>query len=168
MNFAGTRTTEQRAPRLELKNGKLSIWQGQGNAPLEYDFATGNLVGIDIRRRSTAKGDLTYADFHFTCNGERFDISTIASSSVTADLVGRLSNVKDLKNSLLRIDVWLKDRFTNLCLRENDTIVPFRQLPRVQRIDRGFKIELDSSERDNAVLQLIDEINRRIQCEGVS
>ena len=167
MNFADTRTPEQRATRLDLKNGKLSIWQGPDTAPLEFDYATGNLLGIDVRR-STVKGELTYADFHFACAGERFDISTIASSSVTADLVGRLSNVQNLKESVLRIDVWLKDRFTNICLRENDTIVPFRQLPRVQRVDRGFKIELDSSERDTVVLQLIDEINRKIQGEGQS
>jgi len=39
-------------------------------------------------------------------------------------------------------------------------------LPRTQKIDRGFKVEIDSSKRDQAVMLMIDDINARLKSEG--
>ena len=94
MNFAGNRTSETRTTRVELKNGKLCIWQGPTQPALEFDYVEGRLLGIEVRRRKTSNSEMTYVDFHFINDDEFFDVSTIASSSVAADLVGRLSNVK--------------------------------------------------------------------------
>lgn len=163
MNFVGNRTAEEvRRTRLELKNGKLCMWQGQDQPILEFDYAEGRLLGIETRRRTTSKGEMIYCDFHFVNCGEFFDISTIASSCVTADFVGRLSNVRDIVNSVLRIDAWKNNQYTNINIRENGAPVPFLRLPRVQKVDKGFKVEPDSSERDAAVMRLIEEINGRL------
>ena len=163
MNFVGNRTAEEvRRTRLELKNGKLCMWQGQDQPILEFDYAEGRLLGIETRRRTTSKGEMIYCDFHFINGGEFFDISTIASSCVTADFVGRLSNVRDIVNSVLRIDAWKNNQYTNINIRENGAPVPFLRLPRVQKVDKGFKVEPDSSERDAAVMRLIEEINGRL------
>lgn len=162
MDFVGNRTSESRVPRLELKNGKFSIWQGATQPALEFDFAQGRLQGIDIRKRKTSSGEMTYCDFHFAHEGESFDISTIASSCVTADLVSRLANVKDIAHSEIRIDAWRNDRFTNIHVKENAVSVPFTVLPKVVKNDNGFKVIVDSSERDATVMHLIEAINARI------
>ena len=162
MDFVGNRSSEARVPRLELKNGKFSIWQGATQPALEFDFAQGRLLGIDIRKRKTSSGEMTYCDFHFTHGEECFDISTIASSCVTADLVSRIANVKDIAHSELRIDAWRNDRFTNVQVKENGAPVPFTALPKVAKNDNGFKVVIDSSERDATVMRLIDEINAKI------
>jgi len=163
MNFAGNRTSETRTTRVELKNGKLCIWQGPTQPALEFDYVEGRLLGIEVRRRKTSNGEMTYVDFQFINDDEFFDVSTIASSSVAADLVGRLSNVKSPTESTIRIDAWKNDRYTNVHVKENGASVPFLRLPSVQKVDKGFKVELDSSERDAAVMSLIEKINSRIQ-----
>ena len=170
MDFVGNRSSEARVPRLELKNGKFSIWQGATQPALEFDFAQGRLLGIEIRKRKTASGEMTYCDFHLDYGGESFVISTIASSGVTADLVSRLSNVKDIAQSEIRIDAWRNDRFTNVQVKENGISVPFTVLPKVVKNDNGFKVIVDSSERDAAVMRLIEVINSRIHesCMGAS
>lgn len=163
MNFVGLRTPELRPVRLEPKNGKLVLWKGIDQAPELYDYAEGQLTGIELRRRATRNGEMVYADFHMRNGEELFDISTIASSCVTADLVSRLKNVKDPVNSVLRIDAWQNNRYTNVILRENGHPVAHASLPRVQKVDRGFKVELDSSARDAAVTAIIEELNSKLQ-----
>ena len=169
MNFVGNRSAEEvRRTRLELKNGKLCMWQGKDQPSLEFDFAEGRLLGIETRRRTTTKGEMIYCDFHFVNGGEFFDISTIASSCATADFVGRLWNVKDIVNSSLRIDAWKNNQYTNINVRENGAPVPFLRLPRVQKMDKGFKVEMDSSERDAEVMRLIEEINVRLHANAAA
>ena len=163
MNFVGIRTPESRPVRLELKNGKLAVWKGPDQAPELFDYAEGQLLGIELRRRETRNGEMVYADFHMRNGDERFDISTIASSCVTADLISRLKNVQDPINSTLRIDAWQNNRYTNVVVRENGRPVGHATLPRVQRVDRGFKVELDSSARDAAVTAIIEELNAKLQ-----
>ena len=163
MNFVGTRTNETRIPRLEIKNGKLNIWQGADQPAAEFDYAVGHLLSIDTRRKTTANGEMVYCDFRMANNGEQFCISTIASSCVTADLVSRLANLRDPKHSEIRVDVWRNNKYSNVVVRENNTPVPFRKLPRLQKIDRGFKVETDSSERDAEVMRLINEINEKLR-----
>lgn len=163
MNFVGNRKPEVRTPRFELKNGKISHWIGSDQPVEEYDYCEGCLLGIDLRRRDTRNGEMVYCDFHFRNGEELFDISTIASSGVTADLVSRLKNVKDPACSTIRIDAWQNNKFTNVFVKENGHPVVHAVLPRVQKIDRGFKVECDSSARDAAVMSIIDEINARIQ-----
>lgn len=166
MNYVGNREPKVRVPRFELKNGKLSLWQGANKSPLEFDYAEGKLVGIEIRRRRTANGEIVYVDFHFINGDDPFDICALASSAVTADLVGKLKNVKDYVNSTLRIDAWQNNKYTNVMLKENGRQVIYSKLPRTQKIDRGFKVEIDSSKRDQAVMLMIDDINTRLQSKG--
>ena len=166
MNFVGNREPKVRAPRFELKNGKLSLWQGPNQPPLEYDYAEGKLIGIEVRRRRSVNGEIVYVDFHFKNGDEPFDICALASSAVAADLVGKLKNVKDYVNSTLRIDAWQNNKYTNVMLKENGRQVIYSKLPRTQKIDRGFKVEIDSSKRDQAVMLMIDDINARLKSEG--
>ena len=163
MNFVGNRTPEVRVVRFELKNGKFTLWKGSNQPVEEYDYCEGKLLGIDIRRRETKNGEMVYCDFHMQNGDDLFDISTLASSCVTADLVSRLKNVEDPANSMLRIDAWKNLKYTNVIMKENGRPVPHSQIPRVQKIDRGFKVESDSSARDQAVMNIINDINARIQ-----
>ena len=162
MNFVGNRTRETRPTRLELKSGKFSLWKGSDQAPELFDYAEGQLTGIEIRKRETRNGEMVYCDFHMINGEDRFDISTLASSCVTADIVSRLKNVQDPVHSMLRIDAWLNNKFTNVVMKENGHPVVHATLPRVQRIDRGFKVELDSSSRDAAVMKIIEELNEKL------
>lgn len=163
MKFVGNRKPEVRIPRLELKNGKFSLWKGSDQAPEEFDYAEGKVLGIEIRHRNTKNGELAYCDFHMENGDERFDISTLASSCVTADLVAYLKNVQDPVNSLLRIDAWQNNRYTNVIMKENGRRVQRFQLPRVQKIERGFTQQIDSSERDAVVMSIIEEINAKLK-----
>ena len=162
MSFVGNRTREARQPRLELKNGKFSLWMGDGQPCQEFDYAEGQLTGIEIRKRETRNGEMTYCYFRMKNGDDRFYISTIASSSITADLVSRLKNVKDPINSMLRIDAWQNNRYTNVVMKENGKPIVHASIPRVQTIDRGFKVERDSSARDAAVMKIIEEINAQL------
>lgn len=168
MNFVGNRKPEVRTPRFELKNGKITRWIGSDQPVEVYDYCEGILLGIDLRRRDTRNGEMVYCDFHFRNGEDLFDISTIASSGVTADLVSRLKNVKDPAKSTIRIDAWQNNKYTNVFLKENGRPVVHANLPRVQKIDRGVKVECDSSERDAAVMAIIEDINARIQNGGRS
>ena len=100
-------------------------------------------------------------DIHFQNGETRFDVSALASGSVAAELISKLVNVRDLK-SMIRIDVWAKDRFTNSSVHENGEKLPFRMLPKVDKKQRGFSASFDTSERDAAVMAMIDELNGRI------
>lgn len=104
---------------------------------------------------------MTYADMHFVNGETRFEVSALASGSVTAELISKLVNVRDLK-SMIRIDVWSKDRYTNTSVYENGEKLPFRMLPKVEKKQRGFSASFDTSERDTAVMSMIDELNARI------
>lgn len=104
---------------------------------------------------------MTYADMHFVNGETRFEVSALASGSVTAELISKLVNIRDLK-STVRIDVWAKDRYTNSSVRENGEKLPFRMLPKVEKKKRGFSASFDTSERDAAVMGMIDELNTRI------
>ena len=160
-NFAGTRDAANRVIRFDIRQGKLAQWMGQGQQAREYDYVQGYLTGISLRKHEMPTGEMTYLDVHFK-NGEiRFDVSAIASGSVAAELISKLVNVRDCK-SLVRIDVWTKDRYTNSSVYENGEKLPFRILPKVERKQRGFSTTYDTSERDAADMDMIDELNARI------
>ena len=160
-NFAGTRDAANRSIRFDIRQGKLAQWMGQGQQAREYDYVQGYLTGISLRKHEMPTGEMTYLDVHFK-NGEiRFDVSAIASGSVAAELISKLVNIRDLK-SIVRIDVWAKDRYTNSSVYENGEKLPFRMLPKVEKRQRGFSASYDTSERDAAVMAMIDELNARI------
>ena len=159
--FAGTRDADNRTIRLDIRKGKFAQWMGQDQPVREYDYIQGNLAGISLRKRETANGEMTYMDLHFRNGDIRFDVSAIASSSVAAELVARLANIRDLK-SMVRIDVWAKDRYTNSSVYENGEKLQFRMLPKVEKKQRGFSASFDTSERDTAVMGMIDELSGRI------
>lgn len=100
-------------------------------------------------------------DIHFQNGETRFDVSALASGSVAVELISKLVNIRDLK-SMIRIDVWAKDRYTNSNVDENGEKLPFRILPKVEKKQRGFSAFFDTSERDAAVMAMIDELNGRI------
>ena len=159
--FAGTRDADNRTIRLDIRKGKFAQWMGQGQQAREYDFIQGCLTGISLRKRETANGEMTYMDLHFRNGDIRFDVSAIASSSVAAELVARLANIQDLK-STIRIDVWQREQYTNCTVHENWEKLPYRVLPKVEKRQKGFSTSIDTSERDAAVMQMIDELNGRI------
>lgn len=160
-SFAGTRDAANRSIRFDIRKGKFAQWMGQGQQSREFDYVQGYLTGISIRKHEMPTGEMTYLDVHFK-NGEiRFDVSAIASGSVAAELISKLVNIRDLR-SMVRIDVWAKDRYTNSSVYENGEKLPFRMLPKVEKRQRGFSASYDTSERDAAVMAMIDELNARI------
>jgi len=159
--FAGNRDAANRTIRFDIRKGKFAQWMGPDQQRREYDFVQGYLTGISLRKRETAGGEMTYMDIHFQNGETRFDVSALASGSVAAELISKLVNVQDLK-SMVRIDVWAKDRYTNSSVYENGEKLPFRMLPKVEKKQRGFSASFDTSERDAAVMAMIDELNGRI------
>ena len=160
-SFAGTRDAANRSIRFDIRMGKFAQWMGQGQQSREFDYVQGYLTGISLRKHEMPTGEMTYLDVHFK-NGEiRFDVSAIASGSVAAELISKLVNIRDPR-SMVRIDVWAKDRYTNSSVYENGEKLPFRMLPKVEKRQRGFSTSYDTSERDTAVMAMIDELNGRI------
>ena len=160
-SFAGTRDAANHVIRFDIRQGRLAQWMGLGQQRREYDYVQGRLMGISLRNHELPSGEMTYMDIHFRNGETRFDVSALASGSVAAELISKLVNVQDLK-SMIRIDVWTKDRYTNSSVYENGEKLPFRILPKVERKQRGFSTTYDTSERDAAVMDMIDELNGRI------
>ena len=160
-NFAGTRDAANHVIRFDIRQGKLAQWMGLGQQRREYDYVQGRLTGISLRKHELPGGEMTYMDIHFQNGETRFDVSALASGSVAAELISKLVNVRNLK-SMVRIDVWAKDRYTNSSVYENGEKLPFRMLPKVEKKQRGFSASFDTSERDAAVMAMIDELNGRI------
>ncbi len=161
-SFAGTRDAANHV----IRQGKFAQWMGLGQQPREYDYVQGRLTGITFRKCESASGETIFMDLHFVNGKSRFEVSALASSSISAELVARLANISDF-SSTIRIDVWLKDSFTNCSVRENGQKVPYRVLPKVERRQEGFKTILDTVERDTAVQVMVDEINTRLVEEMV-
>lgn len=159
--FAGIRNAANRTIRFDIRNGKFVQWTGQSQHRREYDFIQGRIAGISLRKRETANGEMAYLDLHFVNGDVRFDVSAIASSSVSAELISKLANIQNVQ-STIRIDVWRKEQFTNTVVYENGEKLPFRILPKVEKKQRGFSASYDTSERDAAVMAMIDELNGRI------
>lgn len=160
-SFAGSRDAANRSIRFDIRMGKFAQWMGQGQQSREFDYVQGYLTGISLRKHEMPTGEMTYLDVHFK-NGEiRFDVSAIASGSVAAELISKLVNIRDPR-SMVRIDVWAKDRYTNSSVYENGEKLPFRMLPKVEKKQRGFSASFDTSERDAAVMAMIDKLNGRI------
>ena len=160
-SFTGTRDAANRIIRFDIRMGKFAQWMGPGQQRREYDFVQGCLTGISLRKHEMPSGEMTYMDLHFQNGETRFDVSALASGSVAAELISKLVNVRDLK-SMVRIDVWQKETFTNCVVYENGEKLPFRILPKVERKQKGFSTSYDTSERDAAVMAMIDELNGRI------
>lgn len=163
ITFAGNRTA-MKTKRLDIRQGFLSQYIGPDQPRKEYNYAEGQLEGIAIRSHETPGGEINFLDLHFRNGNAQFIISSIACSSVSADLVSRLANIKDPK-SMIRIDVWPKDSFTNCSVRENGEKVPFTTLPKAIKVQNGLKMIIDSTDRDAAVLKLIKDINSRLGYE---
>lgn len=161
INFAGRREAENRIARLDIRKGKFVLWTGKEQPAQEYDYIQGKLLGISLRTRETQNGEMTYLDIHFINGNTRFDVSAIASSSISAELVSKLVNIQDTA-STIRIDVWPKGAYTNSSVHENGQKLPFRFLPKVERRQNGFNASIDSTERDTAVKMMIDELNARL------
>lgn len=159
--FAGNRDAANRTIRFDIRKGKFAQWMGPDQQRREYDFVQGYLTWISLRRRETAGGEMTYLDLHFVSGGVRFDVSAIASSSVAAEVISKLVNIRNTRSSI-RIDVWQKEQFTNCAVYENGEMLPFRILPKVVKRQQGFSASFDTSERDAAVMKMIDELNGRI------
>ena len=149
--FAGKRATSQKIVRLDVRNGHLSQYCGSGNPRNEFDFAEGKLLGISVRTHETPAGEVNFVDLHFENKEQKFTISCIACSQNPA--------------SLVRIEVWPKGSFTNCAVYENGERLPYLNLPKAVKVQNGLKMVVDSSDRDTAVLKLIEEINNRCNYE---
>ena len=161
ITFAGIRETAGRTIRLYIRKGMFTQWMGKGQQPQEYDFVQGSLTGISLRKKETHSGEITYLDLHFESGGTRFDVSMEASSSVAAELMSKLANIRDVR-SVVRIDVWTKGQYTNCAVREDGERLPFCILPKIVKKQQGFSTSFDTSERDEAVMKIISELNTRI------
>ena len=160
-NFAGTRSAANRTIRFDIRRGHFSRWMGQGQQPREYDYVEGRLVGIALRKRETQSGEMTYMDIIFVNGDTRFSVSSIASGSVSAEIISKLANIRDVR-STVRVEVWAREQYTNCSVRENGEKLPFRILPKVEKVQRGFSVSFDTTERDAAVMKLIEELNARL------
>lgn len=160
-DIAGTRAKESKITRFDIRRGHFSLWVGQNEPRKEFDFVSGTLKGITLRRKEATSGEMIFMDFLFEKGETRFKVSAIASSSVAAELVSKLANIHEI-TSELRIDVWAKENFTNCTVRENGEALPFRTLPKTVRKQNGFNTVVDSTERDEAVLKMVDELNLRL------
>ena len=175
--FGGNNAPRERVARFQVKEGIFSRYTGPNEPAENFQWLNGRLHGITIRDFEKDNVTLTFCDFHFQLDdGQKFVVSTIASSGITADIVGRLANVKDLKNVLV-LSAWLNGNFTNVSIKEkpdfetnNDQAekVPFTQMPKVVVTKVGFSKSVDSSERDELVIKLIGEINDKLKAIGIS
>lgn len=159
--FAGTRGAASRTIHFDIRKGHFSQWMGRGQETRDYDYVQGRLIGIALRKRETPNGEMTCLDLRFRNGDVRFDVSAIASGSLPAELISKLVNIRDLR-SMVRIDVWQKGQYTNCVVRENGEKLPFSILPKVEKKQKGFTASFDTSERDEAVLKMIDNLNARI------
>lgn len=174
--FGGNNAPRERVARFQVKEGIFSRYTGANEPAENFQWLNGRLHGITIRDFEKDNVTLTFCDFHFQLDdGQKFVVSTIASSSITADIVGRLANVKDLKNVLV-LSAWLNGNFTNVSIKEKPSFetsndqaekVPFTQMPKVVVTKVGFSKSVDSSERDDLVIKLIGEINDKLRALGV-
>ena len=174
--FGGNNAPRERVARFQVKEGIFSRYTGPNEPAENFQWLNGRLHGITIRDFEKDNVTLTFCDFHFQLDdGQKFVVSTIASSSITADIVGRLANVKDLKNVLV-LSAWLNGNFTNVSIKEKPSFetsndqaekVSFTQMPKVVVTKVGFSKSVDSSERDELVIKLIGEINDKLRALGV-
>ena len=175
--FGGNNAPRERYTRFSVQNGKFVRYAGQNEAPEVLDWLHGRLQGIKIREVQKDNLVMLFCDCYFMLDdGQKFIVSTIASSSITADIIGRLANVKDLKHVLV-LATWQKDeKFTNVTMREKETFdeneqgekVPFTKMPLVKKVQNGFSTSMDSTERDNFVAKLIADINGKLKEIGVN
>lgn len=164
IHFAGKRAAKK-AIRLDIRQGHLSQYTGPDQPRREFDYAEGQLEGISVRPRETPNGEINFLDLHFDNNGTKFIISSIACSSVSADLVAHLANIKN-PFSQIRIDVWPNGAFTNCAVKENGEKLSFVPIPKAVKVQNGLKMIIDSSDRDTVVLKLVDELNSRLGYDG--
>lgn len=163
-SFAGNRASKKTI-RFDIRQGHLSQYMGPDKPRREFDYAEGQLEGISIRSHETPGGEINFMDLYFVNGESKFVISSIASSSVSADLIAHLANLKELK-STVRIEVWQKGTYTNCAVMENGEKLPFLSLPKAVRVQNGLKMIVDSTDRDTAVLKLIEELNSRLGYEA--
>ena len=114
--FAGQRETGGKPVRIDIRRGHFCHWLGRDVNPKEYDYVQGRLTGITLRKRETPNGETTFMDLRFLCGDTRFEVSALASSSISAELVSKLANIQD-PASIIRIDVWPKGNYTNCIVR---------------------------------------------------
>ena len=167
---------EQRSfpARFQVQNGKFTRYTGRDTEPETLDVLQGKLVEIKLRKVDAESHSTMFCDAIFeVSDGDRFAISTIASSSITADIIGRLANVKDYKHVLV-IFTWMNGQYSNIAMREKENWdssdgekIPFTKFPPVKRVKVGFNEQMDSTERDQEVSRLIDEINGKLKAAGI-
>ncbi len=137
-SFLGRKAENKTITRLQIKGGKICKWVGQGQPMEQYDYAVGTITGISVRKKETTSGEMAYMDIHFVNGEDRFDISTIASSGIAADLVSRIANVQDFSHQV-KVEVWARDNFTNAAVYENGERLPFIILPKPVKVPRRPK-----------------------------
>lgn len=161
LSFVSRRDNSGKTIRMDIRRGHFCLWQGKDQQTQEFDIVKGRLIGISIRKCEVPSGETMFMDIHFTHGETRFDVSALASSSISAELISKLANIQDI-SSTIQIEVWPKGSFTNCVVRENGQKLPYRLLPKVERRQSGFKMTLDTAERDKAVMEMIAELNARL------
>ena len=163
--FAGRRDNTGKVIHMDIRRGHLCRWNGKDQPAQEYDYVQGRLTGITIRKHESLNGETMFMDLHFVYGEHRFEVSTLASSGISAELISKLSNIQDV-SSTIEIDVWPRGAYTNCAVREGGQKLPYRLLPKVEHKQSGFKTTLDTAERDKAVMEMIEELNTRLTAAG--
>ena len=163
--FAGRRDNTGKVIHMDIRRGHLCRWNGKDQPAQEYDYVQGRLTGITIRKHESLNGETMFMDLHFVYGEHRFEVSTLASSGISAELISKLSNIQDV-SSTIEIDVWPRGAYTNCAVREGGQKLPYRLLPKVEHKQSGFKTTLDTAERDKAVMEMIEELNTRLAAAG--
>lgn len=173
--FGGNYNQNERVTRFIVKDGKFVHFVKEGENE-QLDWLNGRLVEIKLREFQQDNITMTYCDTIFRLDdGQKFSVSTIASSSITADIISRLANVKNYEDVLV-LKTWMNDKYTNIAIREKKTFdiaeegekLPFIKMPPVKKVTNGFNTSMDSSERDNKVKELIDQINAKLKGVGTT
>lgn len=173
--FGYNREQKKYPVRFQVAEGKFSRYTGRDTPPETLDVLQGILQGITLRNVEIDGRTTPFCDVVFRVeDGDLFSVSTIASSSITADIIGRLANLKDL-NHIVVLSAWKNGQYNNIAMREKASWgmedgekMPFTQFPPVKKVNAGFQQMIDSSERDNAVMKIIDEINAKLKAIGVT
>lgn len=163
--FAGRRENSGKPIHMDIRRGHFCQWNGKDQPMKEFDFVRGRLTGITIRKYESPSGETMFMDLHFIYGDQRFEVSALASSGISAELISKMVNIQDLSSDI-QLDVWPRGSFTNCAVREGGQKLPYRLLPKVVRRQNGFKTTLDTAERDAAVMQMIEELNARLKKTG--
>ncbi len=172
IDFAGIRernedTLEKHECHFTVQNGQF-VMNCPGKNPERFDFVRGRIVKIETRAYiSTYGATNANAIFTFEFEGRScFDLTIPLYSSVGAQFLSRLAKLKTPADSVLRIDAYLINKYTNFRVRENGRRVVFVEMPRIHiRDENGERI--DTTRRDAEINKIMSDLKSKLETREV-